>query len=65
MGYTIAEPCFGTKDAGCVNVCPVDCIHSCKDAMPDFSEFETRTAMQTGTGCRLKILKQSTGLGAR
>lgn len=27
MAYIIAEPCIGTKDKSCVDVCPVDCIH--------------------------------------
>jgi len=27
MTYVIGEPCIGTKDASCVGVCPVDCIH--------------------------------------
>lgn len=27
MSYAIAEPCIGVKDAACVDVCPVDCIH--------------------------------------
>jgi ferredoxin len=27
MTYTITEPCIGTKDRSCVDVCPVDCIH--------------------------------------
>lgn len=27
MPYVITEPCIGTKDRGCVDVCPVDCIH--------------------------------------
>src|SRR3954466_2548919 len=27
MAYVINEPCIGTKDASCVEVCPVDCIH--------------------------------------
>jgi ferredoxin len=31
MAYTIAEPCIGTKDTACVDVCPVDCIHPRKD----------------------------------
>ncbi len=26
MPYVITEPCIGTKDASCVDVCPVDCI---------------------------------------
>lgn len=32
MTYVIAEPCIGTKDASCVDVCPVDCIHPGPDA---------------------------------
>lgn len=31
MAYVIAEPCIGVKDAACVSVCPVDCIHPTKD----------------------------------
>jgi NAD-dependent dihydropyrimidine dehydrogenase PreA subunit len=27
MSYVITEPCIGRKDASCVEVCPVDCIH--------------------------------------
>jgi NAD-dependent dihydropyrimidine dehydrogenase PreA subunit len=27
MPYVITQPCIGTKDASCVDVCPVDCIH--------------------------------------
>ena len=27
MAYIIAEPCIGTCDKACVEVCPVDCIH--------------------------------------
>ncbi len=29
--YIITEPCKGVKDASCVEVCPVDCIHSDDD----------------------------------
>ena len=36
MTYVIAEPCVGTKDTACVEVCPVDCIHPTKDE----AEFE-------------------------
>ncbi len=32
MTYIITEPCIGVKDAACVEVCPVDCIHSNDDA---------------------------------
>jgi NAD-dependent dihydropyrimidine dehydrogenase PreA subunit len=28
--YIIAEPCIGTKDTACVDVCPVNCIHPAK-----------------------------------
>ena len=31
MAYIITEPCIGTKDSACVDVCPVDCIHPRKD----------------------------------
>ena len=32
MPYVITEPCIGVKDASCVDVCPVDCIHTTEDA---------------------------------
>ena len=35
MAYIITEPCIGTKDASCVDVCPVDCIHP----TPDEAEY--------------------------
>ncbi len=41
MAYTIAEPCIGTKDTACVDVCPVDCIHPRKDE----EEFEAETML--------------------
>jgi len=28
MTYIIAEPCIDIKDLSCVDVCPVDCIHT-------------------------------------
>ena len=37
MPHIIAEPCIGTRDAACVEVCPVDCIHPKSDAS-DFEE---------------------------
>ena len=27
MTYVIVEPCIGVKDKGCIDVCPMDCIH--------------------------------------
>ncbi len=31
MTYVVAEPCIGTKDRSCVEVCPVDCFFNLKD----------------------------------
>lgn len=28
MPFVITEPCVGVKDGTCVEVCPVDCIHT-------------------------------------
>ena len=39
MTYVISEPCIGTKDTSCVEVCPVDCIHPTPDE-PGFEEGE-------------------------
>ncbi len=36
MAYVITNPCIGSKDASCVDVCPVDCIHP----SPNEPEFE-------------------------
>jgi NAD-dependent dihydropyrimidine dehydrogenase PreA subunit len=36
LAYVIAEPCIGTKDNSCVEVCPVDCIHP----TPDEADYE-------------------------
>lgn len=37
VAYVINEPCIGTKDTSCVDVCPVDCIHPTSDE-PDFAD---------------------------
>jgi len=37
MPFVITDPCIDTKDAACVDVCPVDCIHPRKDE-PEFAE---------------------------
>jgi ferredoxin len=36
MPFVITDPCIDTKDASCVDVCPVDCIHPRKDE-PEFA----------------------------
>ena len=41
MAYIICEPCIGTKDSACVDVCPVDCIHPRKDE----GDFESATML--------------------
>jgi NAD-dependent dihydropyrimidine dehydrogenase PreA subunit len=41
MTYIIAEPCVGTCDTACVEVCPVDCIHGPED--------------KTGAGAEAKV----------
>jgi len=37
MLYVIGPPCMGEKASGCVDVCPVDCIHP----TPDEPGFDT------------------------
>ena len=41
MPFVITDPCIATKDAACVDVCPVDCIHPRKDE----PEFESTTIL--------------------
>ena len=41
MAYIIAEPCIGTKDTACVDVCPVDCIHPAKGRTYDMAARRT------------------------
>jgi ferredoxin len=31
MAYVVTEPCIGTKDRSCVEVCPVDCFYEYKN----------------------------------
>ena len=31
MTYIVAQPCIGTKDRSCVEVCPVDCFYDHPD----------------------------------
>ncbi len=39
MAHVIGETCIGTKQAACVDVCPVDCIHPRKDEA-DFEKYD-------------------------
>jgi uncharacterized protein GlcG (DUF336 family)/NAD-dependent dihydropyrimidine dehydrogenase PreA subunit len=34
--YVIAEPCVGTKEGACVDVCPAACIHTTPDAPQNY-----------------------------
>ncbi len=36
MAFVITQPCIGKKDASCVEVCPVDCIHSEDDSPQNY-----------------------------
>ena len=47
MTFGIAEPCIGTKDSSCVDVCPVDCIHPTKDS----EEFDAATMLYIDPAC--------------
>lgn len=31
MAYVVCEPCIGTKDRSCVEVCPVDCFYNIRE----------------------------------
>jgi NAD-dependent dihydropyrimidine dehydrogenase PreA subunit len=33
MAYVITDPCIGSKDQSCVEVCPVDCIYEAEQLM--------------------------------
>ncbi|MGW4335715.1 4Fe-4S dicluster domain-containing protein [Rhodococcus koreensis] len=40
MSYIISQPCIGEKNSSCVEVCPVDCIHTSDDAEQYFIDPE-------------------------
>ncbi len=46
MAYVIAEPCIGVKDAACVAICPVDCIHP----TPSESDFDSAEQLYIDPG---------------
>lgn len=51
MAYVIAEPCIGTKDNSCVEVCPVDCIPKNPDRVESKeSLYEKYLALARKTG---------------
>ena len=54
MAYVIAEPCIGTKDTACVDVCPVDCIHPTKDSA-QYEEIEQPNSVSTVPNLKLGV----------
>ena len=46
MTYIICEPCVGTCDTACVDVCPVDCIHGPFDKKGSGEEAQTMLGME-------------------
>ena len=39
MSYVINEPCIGTRDASCVEVCPVDAITAGHLVPPEWQAY--------------------------
>jgi ferredoxin len=66
--YIITEPCIGTKDKSCVDVCPVDCIHGADDDPQLYIDPEvcvsTPTFRKNGNTIRASIAT-TTSDGAR
>ena len=49
MAYVITEPCVGTKDRSCVDVCPVDCFYNYSSSeLNDKAGKEPASAGDTG-----------------
>ena len=44
MAYVINEPCIGTKDTSCVEVCPVDAITPKDMVPPEWHAYIDRNA---------------------
>jgi len=42
-GYVITAPCIGVKDGSCVDVCPVEAIHTTPDAEQYFIDPDVCT----------------------
>ena len=53
MTYIITDPCIGTCDTACLEVCPVDCIHGPDD--PEGSGEEAKAADFDATSKQLFI----------
>ncbi len=55
MPHIIAEPCIGTKDHSCVDVCPVDCIHPTKNAADHAGALQLYIDPDTCIDCGLCV----------
>ena len=44
MAYVITEPCIGTKDAACVDVCPVEAIFALDETPDKWKHFAQKNA---------------------
>jgi len=44
VAYVIAEPCIGTKDNSCVEVCPVDATFNEADLPAEWEHFKERNS---------------------
>jgi ferredoxin len=53
--HIIAEPCIGVKDAACVSVCPVDCIHPTKEEQAFGSAQQLHIDPDTCIDCGLCV----------
>ena len=53
MPYIITDPCVGTCDTACIEVCPVDCIHGPTD--PEGSGEEAKAPGFDATSKQLFI----------
>jgi hypothetical protein len=64
MAYVIAEPCIGTKDAACVDACPVDCIHPKKNTTyhDDCPTFDNVPQLYIDPGGTHRLRSLGTGL---
>ncbi len=48
MAHVICEPCIGTKDKSCVEVCPVDCIKELPDGSSPQLYIDPETCIDCG-----------------
>ena len=57
MPFVITDPCIGTKDTACVDVCPVDCIHPRKDE-PEFEARRCSSSIPTSASIAARVSRR-------